>query len=63
LWGKLDDLVFFEAGRLKATYGISLADAIALGLASSAGEPLITSDHHEFSAIEQNENIAIMWFR
>ena len=61
--GELDDSVFFEAGRLKATYGISLADAVALGLASSIGEPLITSDHHEFSAIKQNESITITWFR
>ena len=59
----LSDAVFFEAGRLKATYGISLADAVALGLASAAREPLVTSDHHELSAIEQQENIAIHWYR
>jgi len=60
---ELSDAVFLEAGRLKATYGLSLADAVALGLASTTGEPLVSSDHHEFSVIEQVEDIAIHWYR
>ncbi|MDR1256233.1 MAG: PIN domain-containing protein [Spirochaetaceae bacterium] len=59
----LSDAVFHEAGRLKASYSISLADAVALGLASASGVPLVTSDHHEFSVIEQGEAIAIHWYR
>jgi PIN domain nuclease of toxin-antitoxin system len=59
----LSDAVFHEAGRLKASYSISLADAVALGLASAHREPLVTSDHHEFSVIEQGEGIAIRWHR
>ena len=34
---ELSDTVFLEAGRLKATYGISLADAVVLGLANHWG--------------------------
>ena len=60
---ELSDAVFLEAGRLKETHGISLADAVALGLATTSGEPLVTSDHHEFSVIEQEEGIAIHWYR
>jgi predicted nucleic acid-binding protein len=59
----LSDAAFREAGRLKASYSISLADAVAIGLASVSGKPLVTSDHHEFSAIEQRENIDIYWYR
>ncbi|MFP3089361.1 type II toxin-antitoxin system VapC family toxin [Treponema sp. TIM-1] len=60
---ELDDTVFREAGRLKASYDISLADAVALGLASASENPLVTSDHHEISALEKAENITIHWFR
>ena len=60
---ELSDTVFLEAGRLKATYGISLANAVVLGLAITTGEPLVTSGHHEFSVIEQKENIVIRWYR
>ena len=59
----LNDAIFLEAGRLKATYGISLADAVALGLASVTGESLVTSDHHELSVIDRHEEIDIIWFR
>ncbi|MDR2759379.1 MAG: type II toxin-antitoxin system VapC family toxin [Spirochaetaceae bacterium] len=60
---ELSDVVFREAGRLKAVYDISLADAVALGLASACETPLVTSDHHEISAIEKAENITIHRFR
>lgn len=59
----LGNAVFLEAGRLKATYRISLADSVALGIASVSRIPLVTSDHHEFSAIEHSEDIAIHWYR
>jgi len=34
---ELSDAVFLEAGRLKATHGISLADEVVLGLATTTG--------------------------
>ena len=61
-----DDLgepIFKEAGRLKALYDISFADSIALALASVRGEPLITSDHHDFDTIEAKEAIRFNWIR
>jgi len=59
----LSDPVFAEAGRLKATYRISLADSIALAEASVRNAALVTSDRHEFDVIEQNEPIVFQWIR
>jgi len=57
------DEVFLEASRIKSSYRMSLADSIALGEASVMGASLITSDHHEFDAVEQSENIKFTWIR
>ena len=59
----LVDEIFMEAGRLKATYRISLADAIVLAQASITGGVILTSDHHEFDVIESKESIRFMWIR
>jgi predicted nucleic acid-binding protein len=61
----LTDALFEEAGRLKASYKISLADSIALAEASVSGGLLVTSDHHEFDVIEQSdaESIKFHWIR
>ena len=59
----LGDPLFYEAGRLKATYDISFADSIALALASVKGEPLITCDHHDFGMVEPKEQIKFTWIR
>ena len=58
-----DDALFAEAGRLKATYKMSLADSFALAQAKVTGGILLTSDHHEFDAIEEKESIQFMWIR
>ena len=55
--------VLKEAGRLKASYKISLADSIALAEASISGGSLLTADHHEFDAVEQAEKISFRWIR
>jgi len=55
--------IFREAGRLKATYKISFADTFALTQAKVFGGVLLTSDHHEFDAIEGKEGIDIGWIR
>jgi predicted nucleic acid-binding protein len=58
------DEVFAEAGRLKASYKISLADAIALAETSVSGGVLVTADHHEMDKVEQREpNIKFQWIR
>ncbi len=57
-----DDL-FYEAGRLKATYKLSLADSIAFAEAIVRKADFVTADHHEFDAIEKTENVQIIWIR
>ncbi len=60
---EISDDIFIEAGRLKATYRISLADSIALAQTVIWGGELLTSDHHEFDEIEKKENISFHWIR
>jgi predicted nucleic acid-binding protein len=59
----ISNSVFFEAGRLKAKYKISLADSIALSTAYLLKGNLVTSDHHEFDIIEQKEKSSFCWIR
>jgi predicted nucleic acid-binding protein len=60
---EFDDVLFPIAGRLKASYKISLADSIALAQAIVINGELITSDHHEFDVIENKESIVFRWIR
>jgi predicted nucleic acid-binding protein len=60
---QFSDSLFFEAGKLKAKYKISLADSIALSTAYLQKGILVTSDHHEFDPIEQKEKISFCWIR
>ena len=60
---EITDEIFLEAGRLKATYRISLADSVALAQALVLDARLLTSDHHEFDSIEELEPISFMWIR
>jgi len=60
---EFDKDIFPEAGRLKASYRISLADSIALAQALVVGGELLTADHHEFDVIEGQENIQFHWIR
>jgi PIN domain nuclease of toxin-antitoxin system len=60
---EFDKALFSEAGRLKSTYKISLADSIALAQALVSGDGLLTADHHEFDAMEGHEPIRFLWIR
>lgn len=60
---EITDKIFAEAGRLKASYKISLADSFALAQAIVSGGELLTSDHHEFDVIEAKEDIRFLWIR
>ena len=60
---EISDDVLKVAGRLKASYKISIADSIALAEALLADCQLVTSDHHEFDIIEKSENITFHWIR
>ena len=60
---EFDEVLFPIAGRLKASYKISLADSIALAQAITIGGELLTTDHHEFDVIENQEPIVFHWVR
>jgi predicted nucleic acid-binding protein len=57
------DALFFEAGRLKGTYKISLADSVFLAEAIIDNAAALTSDHHEFDIVEKSEGIRFEWIR
>jgi predicted nucleic acid-binding protein len=59
----ISDEVFREAGRLKASYPLSLADSFAVALAKTRGATLITSDHHEFDVLQTRGEVSILWIR
>ena len=63
IYHEISDEIFTEAGRLKASYKISLADSVALAQAIVSGGALLTADHHEFDAIEKHEKIRFEWIR
>jgi len=58
----LSDATFLEAGRMKASYKMSLADAVAVAEASALGATLITADY-EFDVVEKQERITFQWIR
>ncbi len=60
---EISDAIFMEAGRLKATYKISLADSFALAQALATGGEFMTTDHHEFDVIEGKEPVKFHWLR
>jgi predicted nucleic acid-binding protein len=60
---EITDELLKEAGKLKVTYKISLADSIVLAEAKINNATLITADHHEFNIIEKSENINFFWIR
>ncbi|MBZ4654597.1 MAG: PilT protein domain protein [Peptococcaceae bacterium] len=59
----LSDTMFTEAGRLKASYRMSIADSIAVAEAAIRKAALLTSDHHEFDIIDEKEDIEFAWIR
>ena len=60
---EITDEIFSEAGRLKASHKISLADSFALAQAIVSEGELMTSDHHEFDPVEGKEAISFCWIR
>ena len=55
--------LFNEAGRMKASYRISLADSIALSQAIALNAEFLTSDHHEFDALDGIEPVQFHFIR
>ena len=60
---EFDRDVFLEAGRLKASYRLSLADSILVAQAIVTNGAIITADHHELDAIESSESLDFIWIR
>jgi len=58
-----DDAFIQRVGVIKVEERVSFADAFALALAERLNVPLITTDHHEFDAIEQKGHFRFLWLR
>lgn len=58
-----DDVFIQRVGIVKVEERISFADAFALVLAERLEIPLITTDHHEFDAVEQKGHFRFVWLR
>jgi predicted nucleic acid-binding protein len=52
--------VYRETARLKGFYRISFADAIACATAKSLSAAIVTKDG-EIRAVEQGENLSVLW--
>ena len=59
----IDDDVLEMAAGFKARFRISLADSVALAVATVCDAPLVTCDHHEFDAIESTGIARFIWIR
>jgi PIN domain nuclease of toxin-antitoxin system len=56
--------IFFEAGRLKANYRISLADSIFLAeILMNEDRIGVTADHHELDVVKEKENVNLLFIR
>jgi predicted nucleic acid-binding protein len=60
---EISDELFITAGKLKASYRMSIADSIALAEAFVSDGMLLTADHHELDVVEHCENIKFYWIR
>ena len=59
----LTDVLFRCAATFKASYRMSLADAMALAQASVEPAILVTADHHEMDALCESSTIEFLWIR
>ena len=60
---KISDDIFKHAGYLKANYKMSLGDSILLAQSIVSKAIVLSSDHHEFDIVEENEDIEFLWIR
>lgn len=60
---QIDKIVFIEAGRLKASYRMSLADSIFLAESLKNDYIGVTADHHELDIVKNTENVNLLWIR
>jgi predicted nucleic acid-binding protein len=58
--GTVSRAVYRETARLKGFYRISLADAVVCATAESLMATIVTKDR-EIRAVEQAENLSVLW--
>jgi predicted nucleic acid-binding protein len=58
-----DDPFVQRVGVIKVEERVSFADAFALALAERLSVPPVTTDHHEFDAVEQKGHFRFLWWR
>ena len=63
LWREADDAFIQRVGIIKVEERVSFADAFALALAERLSIPLVTTDHHEFDAVERKGHFRFLWLR
>ena len=59
----LTDAIFRQTAKLKATYRISLADAVAIAQAMLDNATVVTCDHHELDAVDRDGRVSFLWIR
>jgi predicted nucleic acid-binding protein len=59
----IDDIIFSETSRLKATYSIPLGDAVGLATSIKLNGSFVSGDHSDIEKIEKAESISVFWFR
>ncbi len=60
---RLSPALVREAGKIKASYRVSLADAFAAGLTKVREAALVSCDHREFEPLEAAGEIRVLWAR
>lgn len=60
---EIDHELFIKAGKIKATYKLALADAVAVGLAQKNNVPLLTTDWSELEVVARADVVKIHWLR
>jgi predicted nucleic acid-binding protein len=58
-----DDTFIQRVGIIKVEEHVSFADAFALALTERLRIPLVTTDHHEFDAVERKGHFRFLWLR
>lgn len=59
----LDEALWKQAGKIKGSHKLSLADAVGLALTLKVGGEFITSDHHELDPLAAAGVCPISFFR
>jgi len=59
----IDEKLIKVAADFKVNNKMSYADSFVLALAEINNAQIITTDHHEFDAVEKNSNLKFYWLR